>query len=406
MSLSVASTCILGGQAGRKKGRSRRSVFRLAAGCVVLLAGTDYVGRCWHWGFFVLPGGGPRRNEFHFAGSGAPSEAGEAAPTDRASPYEVLRTSGPRRELLLALTTAAVSVFAIALAPARAATGSADIGAAGALARQKLLQLLLPKLDLSSLGHRGAPATSLMLSAAESAEVSSLAARLEKLNPFPTGLSQDTLALQLLNGSWRLLYTDAPEITALAALPLGFELGPVFQPIDVILGSFENQALVLNSAGIAEGNLRVVGSFRAAPLGSLNAAGIANEAGDRLDVNFDRLVFSLDRLLGISTDFRRVVSPKPAPGAAQPAVDITYLDESLRITRGGDGSLFVLLKVPAAAEEGQSVKMLDAAQRAKLTAEGAGKDVLQGSGVIDWAKSLGGDSGAVPRAEKTGFGRT
>ncbi|CAE8639004.1 unnamed protein product [Polarella glacialis] len=395
MSLSVASTCILGGKAGREKGRSRRSVFRLAAGCVVLLAGTDYFGRCWHWGFVVLPGGGPRRNEFHFAGSEGPSEAGEAAPTDRASPFEVLRPSGPRRELLVALTAAAVSVFATALAPARAATGSADIGAAGALARQKLLQLLLQKLDRSSLGHRGAPATSLILSAAESAEVSNLAATLEKLNPFPRGLSRDTLALQLLNGSWRLLYTDAPEITALAALPLGFELGPVFQPIDVTLGSFENQALVLNSAGIAEGNLRVVGSFRAAPLGSLNAAGIANEAGDRLDVNFDRLVFSLDRLMGIPTDFRRVVSPKPAPGAAQPAVDITYLDESLRITRGGDGSLFVLLKVPAAAEEGQSVKMLDAAQRAKLTAEGAGKDVLQGSGVIDWAKSLGGDSGAV-----------
>ena len=44
--------------------------------------------------------------------------------------------------------------------------------------------------------------------------------------------------------SWRLLYSDASEITRLARLPLGFRLGPVVQRIAAASGRLENHALV------------------------------------------------------------------------------------------------------------------------------------------------------------------
>ena len=44
---------------------------------------------------------------------------------------------------------------------------------------------------------------------------------------------RNTAANKQLDGSWRLVYSDAPEITNLARLPLGFQLGPVRQPFSL-----------------------------------------------------------------------------------------------------------------------------------------------------------------------------
>jgi len=104
-----------------------------------------------------------------------------------------------------------------------------------------------------------------------------------------------------LDGSWRLLYSNAREITNLASgLPLGFVLGPTYQPVDLASGTFENQGGVLHALGLAKAATTVVGDVRPAAGGTLNAAGTRDVAGNRVDVDFRRLTFSLDELLGVS----------------------------------------------------------------------------------------------------------
>ena len=82
-----------------------------------------------------------------------------------------------------------------------------------------------------------------------------------------------------------------------------------------------------------------VGEFAPARAGSVNAAGVVNDRDDRVDVVFRRVVFQLDGVAGRPvTNVRKVVSPRPDPTLAQPAVDVTFIDDDLRVTDGeGDG---------------------------------------------------------------------
>lgn len=253
---------------------------------------------------------------------------------------------------------------------------------AGDAPRELLLAQLQKRVDLARLDAAGAPLTPVNLDPATAKELTSLAERLEASFARQKNILQDPAKLQQLSGKWRLLFSDAPEITGLANLPLGLAVGPVYQPIDVSSKIFENQSPIVQKLGLVKGNLRVVGTFAAAPLRSVNAAGVVNTCGNRIDVNFERLVFSVDQLVGISTGsfLQRVATPTRAPGAPQPAIDITYLDDFLRITRGGDGSLFILVKEDAAGP--------DAGTREKLKKE-SGEEVAQGSGAVRWISTLG-----------------
>jgi len=235
----------------------------------------------------------------------------------------------------------------------------------------------------------GAPATPVTLPPEKVAEIVNAVQSLEGQTTYPQGLASNAEAMKKLDGNWRLLYTDAPEITGLADLPLFFQLGPVFQPIMVGDSIFENKAVVGNRLGVVAASLRVIGTFRPAPVGTLNAAGVKNTSGNRIDVDFERLVFSVDELLGVSTagNLKRVATPTPDPNAPQPAVDITYLDEDLRVTRGGDASIFVLVKVKGAGLS-SDVQALSASERASLLKE-SGEAVQQGDDIIRWTSSLG-----------------
>ena len=187
---------------------------------------------------------------------------------------------------------------------------------------------------------------------------------------------RDIIRDQNLNGSWRLLYSDAREFTSLAVgFPGGFELGPTYQPVDLATGRFENQASVFNRFGVATLSTCVVGDVSPAPAGSLNAVGVRNERGNRIDVNFKRITFSLDEVFGRPVaGVRKVLVPKPKVGVAQPANDVTYLDAGMRITRGGDGSLFVFVR-------GESLRpMLSLAEREVLFREEGGVPVVTGNG--------------------------
>ena len=203
----------------------------------------------------------------------------------------------------------------------------------------------------------GAPATNVTLPPAVASEIEARAAALEAAAP--RNLASDAR----LSGSWRLRYSNAREITNLAAgLPLGFVLGATYQPVDSRNGVFENQGTIEHSLGLFRASTRVVGDCRVAAAGSVNAAGVVNERGNRVDTDFRRIVFGLDE----PARFRKIIAPKLDPAAPQTAIDITYLDgdASMRVTRGGDGSLFVL----ARADDGPP--MLTAAEREELYAEG------------------------------------
>jgi len=214
-----------------------------------------------------------------------------------------------------------------------------------------------------------APATNSTLPAALVREIEAGAVSLERLDA--RGLARDGA----LNGSWRLLYSNAREISNLASgLPLGFALGPTYQPIDVATGRFENQGTVVHKLGIARASTCVVGDVRVAPLGTLNAAGTRNDAGNRVDVDFRRITFGLDEILGRPVAVQKVLVPSLDASASQPANDITYLDCTLRITRGGDDALFIFRR------EESSRPLLTHEQREQLYSRGGGAAVKTATG--------------------------
>ena len=165
----------------------------------------------------------------------------------------------------------------------------------------------------------------------------------------------------------------------MAKLPLGFQLGPVRQPFSLNSKTFENQGEILHVTRLIHGSTRVVGDFDRAARGTLNAAGVVNDRGDRVDVFFRRVVFEIDAPVAIKT----VVEPKADPALARPAVDTVYLDDSLRVTRGGDGSLFVLTR------DADPVPMLSSAERKELYGE-ASQDVVSGAGLGNWSRTTKG----------------
>ena len=142
---------------------------------------------------------------------------------------------------------------------------------------------------------------------------------------------------------------------------------------------------ILHATGLIHGSTRVVGEFSPAARGTINAAGVVNDRDDRVDVIFRRVVFALDKPGAVQT----VVSPKADPTLARPAVDTVFLDDELRVTRGGDGSLFVLVRAQ------QGPQMLDRAARERLYAADGSRDVVSGAGLGNWSKAAPGVFSAI-----------
>jgi len=179
----------------------------------------------------------------------------------------------------------------------------------------------------------------------------------------------------IVSGSWRLLYSDGTEITALAkGLPLGFSLGPTYQPLDTSTGRFENRGSLTNKYNLAKLQTNVVGDIRVANKGTLNAIGVRNDNNNRVDVNFQVISFQLDEIFGktLNPPIRKTLIPKVDAKAAQPANDITYLDTSTRVVRGGDGALFIFRR------EDSGIPMLSREERAIL----ARRDKSSGDAVV------------------------
>ena len=162
-------------------------------------------------------------------------------------------------------------------------------------------------------------------------------AQLEDRNPTPRPVE----ASDLLDGNWRLLYTTSKGLLNIDAVPL-LKLGQIYQCIRVKTASVYNISEVYG-VPFLEGLVSVAARFE--PVSER-----------RVQVKFERSIFGLQRLISYQSpeDFiqRLEMSKKFAAidinlnsREQQGWLDITYLDNELRIGRGNEGSVFVLTKV-------------------------------------------------------------
>ncbi len=177
----------------------------------------------------------------------------------------------------------------------------------------------------------------LLATVADKQAILALISQLEDRNPTP----RPTEAGDLLDGDWRLLYTSSSSILGVDQVPL-LKLGQVYQCIRV------KDAKVYNIAEIyglpyLEGLLSVVARFE-----------VVSER--RVNVRFERSINGLQRAIGYQSPddhIQQIESGKkfvaldfPIENRDQKGwLDISYLDEDLRIARGNEGNVFVLTKV-------------------------------------------------------------
>ncbi|OYD94456.1 fibrillin [Nostoc sp. 'Peltigera membranacea cyanobiont' 210A] len=161
-------------------------------------------------------------------------------------------------------------------------------------------------------------------------------ANLEDFNPTPRPVE----ASNLLDGNWRLLYTTSKALLNLDRLPL-CKLGQIYQYIRVDTTSVYNIAEIYGLPFL-EGLVSVAAKFE--PV-----------SGRRVQVKFERSIIGLQRLIEYNspvTFIQQIEEGRKFPGIdfviksdkQQGWLDITYIDNDLRISRGNEGSVFVLTK--------------------------------------------------------------
>ena len=163
-------------------------------------------------------------------------------------------------------------------------------------------------------------------------------ARLESCNPTPEPLA----ATDLLNGNWQLLYTTSTELLGIDRFPL-LSLGSIYQCVRI------EQQRIYNLAEI-----------KAALRGLVSVTATFEIVSDkRVNVRFDRAIFGLQSTLSYQNPDQFItamqqtnkfnllrgidftVNSNREPGW----LEVTYLDQTIRIGRGNQGSVFVLKRV-------------------------------------------------------------
>jgi hypothetical protein len=161
-------------------------------------------------------------------------------------------------------------------------------------------------------------------------------AQLEDRNPTPRPVE----ASDLLSGDWRLIYTTSRGILGLDQIPL-LKLGQVYQCIRAAELKVYNIAEVYGLPFL-EGVVSVAASFQ--PVSER-----------RVNVKFERSILGLKQFIDYQnpSSFIRKIELGQRFAAIdfnienrdqQGWLDITYLDEDLRIGRGNEGNVFVLTK--------------------------------------------------------------
>lgn len=160
-------------------------------------------------------------------------------------------------------------------------------------------------------------------------------ARLEDRNPTPRPVEAG-----ILDGDWRLLYTTSRGLLNIDQLPL-LKLGQIYQCIRVQTKSVYNIAEIYGLPYL-EGLVSVTARFE--PISER-----------RVQVKFERSIIGLQRLISYQSPMDLIQQIETGKKFAaidfrlerdqQGWLDITYLDDNLRIGRGNEGSVFVLSKV-------------------------------------------------------------
>ncbi|MEH2375201.1 PAP/fibrillin family protein [Nostoc sp.] len=186
-------------------------------------------------------------------------------------------------------------------------------------------------MDAIALTNRGLVATETQKQA-----ILAAIANLEDFNPTPRPVE----ATNLLDGDWRLLYTTSKALLNLDRLPL-CKLGQIYQSIRVDTTSVYNIAEIYGLPYLS-GLVTVAAKFE--PV-----------SGRRVQVKFERSIIGLQRLIEYNspvTFIQQIEAGRKFPGIdvvinsdkQQGWLDITYIDNDLRISRGNEGSVFVLSK--------------------------------------------------------------
>jgi PAP_fibrillin len=163
---------------------------------------------------------------------------------------------------------------------------------------------------------------------------------LELSNPHPRPL---TTAIDLLAGNWRLIYTGSQSLLGIDKFPL-VELGDIYQCIRPSTSKIYNIAEVNSLIPGLNSLVAIVARFTP-----------VNES--RVNVEFNRSIIGLQRLMDYSDPDRLIMAiencqkfvaidlPIDRRSERDPAwLEVTYLDETLRIGRGNEGNVFVLTK--------------------------------------------------------------
>ncbi|MEM6425219.1 MAG: PAP/fibrillin family protein [Cyanobacteria bacterium P01_D01_bin.128] len=180
----------------------------------------------------------------------------------------------------------------------------------------------------------------ILASRADKTAILSAIAKVEARNPTPKPLE----APALLNGDWRLLYTTSKDLLGIDRFPI-LNLGQIYQSIRVAESKVYNIAEIVG-VPLLEGLVSV-------------AAGFEPVSDIRVKVRFERGVIGSQRLANYQTPSQfisQVQATQKFP--IYKAIDfeinsenqkgwleITYLDQDMRIGRGNEGSVFVLTRV-------------------------------------------------------------
>lgn len=159
---------------------------------------------------------------------------------------------------------------------------------------------------------------------------------LEDENPTPQPVESN-----LLGGDWRLIYTTNSNLLFIDLPPL-VRLGQIYQSVRPATGKLYNIAEVVSGFPGLSGLICVSAKFTAV-------------SDKRIDVKFQRWIIGLQNLLDYQSPEELVEKIESGNGLTaldlpidegnqDNWLDITYLDEDLRIGRGHRGNLFVLTK--------------------------------------------------------------
>ncbi len=162
---------------------------------------------------------------------------------------------------------------------------------------------------------------------------------LESFNSQPRPLTE---AIDLLAGDWRLIYTSSQSLLGIDKFPL-LDLGNIYQCVRPQTRSIYNIAEVSSFIPGLNGLVAIV-------------AGFTPTSDVRVNVAFNRSIISIQGLMNYSSPAALIkaledgqkftaIDLKVDRQGKEPAwLEVTYLDDNLRIGRGNEGNVFVLTK--------------------------------------------------------------